>query len=85
MEEMHPKAMEQMDKILGQLKSMGTDYAIEMACGGCQLSRDLLSKKFDKIDFLDHSTEACDIAEKTMEQHDIMGKVICKKMEDFKR
>ena len=39
-----------MKNVIAELPSMKKKRVIEIACGGCELSRDLLKDEFDEID-----------------------------------
>ena len=39
--------------MIEKLKNLGGIRAIEVGCGGCEVTRDLLKNRFDEIHFLD--------------------------------
>ena len=57
-----PNAIHQMAAALDQLSTMKRERVLDVGCGGCELSRDLLRHKFKEIDFLDRNVEAIKIA-----------------------
>lgn len=53
MAQAHPKAIKQMKQITSELVSLKTYRALEVACGGCEVTRDFLREIFDQVDFMD--------------------------------
>ena len=51
----HHIATRQMKAILDGLKSMKRKRVIDVGCGGCELSRDLLKDEFQELHFLDNN------------------------------
>ena len=47
---------------LNQLSTIKRERVLDVGCGGCELSRDLLRHKFKEIDFLDSNVEAIKIS-----------------------
>ena len=58
MKKVHSGATAQMKEILDGLKSIRRKTVIDVGCGGCELSRDLLKDYFQEIHFLDDNEEA---------------------------
>ena len=53
MKEANPHLINQMKSFLDGLKSMKKEKAIEIACGQCHVTRDLLRNEFFQIDLMD--------------------------------
>ena len=54
----NPKALEQLDSVLRSLDSMGRESALEVACGECHVTKNLLLKHFARIDLMDRAQDA---------------------------
>ena len=64
MAKVNPNAIQQMAAILNELTTMKRESVIDVCCGGCELTRDLLRHQFEEIDFMDESLEAIDVAKR---------------------
>ena len=53
MEEMNTPLIAQMRGFLGSLKSLKKETALEIGCGACHVTRDLLQHQFARIDLMD--------------------------------
>ena len=58
MQLVHQQAVGQMEKLFSELGGMKRDAALEIGCGDCLVSKDLLEKHFAQIDLLDQCQEA---------------------------
>lgn len=79
----HPKAVEQMKGIAGQLAYMKTGRALEVACGGCEVTRDFLREVFEEVDLMDQCAESIALARQLKEEYKIAGAVFQSSMEAF--
>ena len=66
-------AIQHLKVMFNKLSTMGTMRALDVGCGGCEVSRDLLRWKFDAIDFLDRSSNAIIKATKLKHLYNIEG------------
>lgn len=55
-------AIAQLESALLKQKALRRQRALEVACGECHVTRDLLQRHFDKIDLLDQCPKAIEYA-----------------------
>ena len=56
-------ALAQLESVILSLDSMGRERALEVACGECHVTREVLLKYFATIDLMDRSRQAIEHAE----------------------
>ena len=81
------KANSQLESMLMELKHEGMmdfNRALEVACGNCHVTRDVLVRYFSKIDLMDRSPEAIRQAEQLAKMHQQVGDTTQTTMEAFK-
>ena len=62
MEKLNPLLVEQMKNFIDKIPSMQKNKALEVACGECMVSRDILIDRFFEIDLIDQSDGAIEHA-----------------------
>ena len=83
MMEAHPFLIEQMRGFVDGLNSMKSFTALEVACGGCHVTRDYLMGKFFRTDLMDQCPESIKLAEKLQAESGKIGDVKKSSMQDF--
>ena len=58
MKDMNRPLIEQMRGFMAGLKSMKKDTALEIGCGACHVTRDLLQHQFSMIDLMDQAQDS---------------------------
>ena len=53
MDLMNPHVIEQLRRVMDSLHSMKKHSALEVACGGCHVTRELLLDRFAQVDLFD--------------------------------
>ena len=79
----NPKALEQLNRFIGELATMKCETALEVACGAAHCTKAVLSKKFCKIDLFDESQGAVTDALKNLEGVERVGQVATSRMQDY--
>ena len=62
MQKANSNLVAQMTQFMENLSTMQTKKALEVACGECMVSRDILLDKFFEIDLMDQSIGAIEFA-----------------------
>ena len=83
MDLLHDSSVREIEELLKKLSSHKYSRALEVACGRGLLTKDLLSKKYEEVDFFDQSEEAVEVAEANNlnSRHVVITEV--KRMQDF--
>ena len=83
MDLLHDPSVRVIEKFLKRLKNHKYSRALEVACGRGLLTKDLLSEKYEAVDFFDQSEEAIELAvvNNLNSRHIVITEV--KRMQDF--
>ena len=79
----NPKALDQLKRFLESLASLKCESALEVACGEAHCTKEILSKKFYKIDLFDEGQNALDDARKNLGDESRVGQLVKGRMQDY--
>ena len=83
MDEMNDPLIAQLRGFLESLKSMKKNTALEVGCGACHVSRDLLQHQFAEIDLMDQAADSIAIARRLKDECPKIGSVYESSMQEF--